>query len=233
MRPLDLIDDGLRVSLPDGTTQPLRRYLAPLALLAASAALLVASTLLPYWSMLLVAPQYPDGLHVSVYVEHIEGDVQEIDTLNHYLGLPPLDEGGRIERALALPAILVVALLTLGAALVRKRWGPLLLLPAIGFPLGFLADLWYILYSYGHDIQPTSALGNAIDPFTPPLFGRGQVAQFASIAHAEAGLWLASLAALLALAGLVALHVANAPLQRARERAPSATASARPSERGA
>lgn len=218
MRPLDLLDDGLRVSLPDGTTQPLRRYLAPLALLLASASLLAVSMLLPYWSMDLEAPQYPDGLRVEIYVDHLEGDVAEIDELNHYLGLPPLEEGGQIERRLAIPGILVVVAATSIAFLVRNRAAIPLLVPIISYPLVFLADLWYILYTYGHSIDPTSALGGAIEPFTPPLFGPGQVGQFTSVAHAEIGLHLAALAALLALAGMCAHHAAFKPLRDARRR---------------
>lgn len=232
MRPLDLIDDGLRVSLPDGTTQPLRRYLAPLALLLASASLLVVSMLLPYWSMDLEAPQYPEGLRVEVYVDHLEGDVAEIDELNHYLGLAPLEEGGQLERRIAIPGLLAVAALTALAFLLHNRWASLLTVPIVTFPLVFLADLWYILYTYGHSIDPTSALGGAIKPFTPPLFGRGQVGQFASVANAELGLYLAVLAALLALVGLLAHRRAFKPLHRARrERARSNEP--RPQERSA
>lgn len=218
MRPLDLLDGGLRVSLPDGTTQPLRRYLAPLALLVASASLLVVSISLPYWSMDLEAPQYPDGLRVEVYVDHLEGDVAEIDELNHYLGLPPLEAGGQIERRIAIPGILAVATATVFAFLVRNRAAILFSIPVVTYPLVVLADLRYILYTYGHSIDPTSALGGAVKPFTPPLFGRGQVGQFASIAHAEVGLYLAALAALLALVGMWAHHAAFKPLRDARGR---------------
>lgn len=221
MRPLDILDDGLRVSLPDGTTQPLRRYLAPLALLLASASLLATSILLPYWSMDLEAPQYPEGLRVEVYVDHIEGDVAEIDSLNHYLGLPALEKGGQLERRIAIPAILGIAGLAALAYLVRNKWASLLALPAVMYPLVFLADLWYILYAYGHGIDPTSPLGGAIEPFTPPLFGRGQVGQFASVAHAELGFYLAALAAIVGLAGLWTHRVSYKPLHDARHAAVS------------
>ena len=39
---------------------------------------------------------------MDVYVNHLEGDMREIDELNHYLGMPPLDEGGRLERSISI-----------------------------------------------------------------------------------------------------------------------------------
>lgn len=207
--------------MPDGTTRPLRCFLAPLALFMASAGLLGASLAIPYWSMDLDAPQYPEGLRVEVYVDHLDGDVAEIDELNHYLGLPPLAEGGQLERRIAIPGVLVIAALTIGAFVVRGRRALLLAAPILSYPIVFLADLWRILYTYGHTIDPTSALGGAVPPFTPPLFGRGQVGQFASVAHAELGLYLAGLAAALALAGLWMHRRAFGRLASARRRATS------------
>lgn len=233
MQITNLIDDGLRVTLPDGTTKPLWRYLAPLALLMTSASLLVVSTLLPYWSMDLEAPQYPDGLRVEVFIDHLSGDVDEIDELNHYLGLPPLEDGGQLERRIAIPAALGIAGVTLAALAIRNRVAWLFIVPVATFPVAFLADLWYILYTYGHSIDPTSALGGAIDPFTPPLFGRGQVGQFASVAHAELGLYLSALASVIGLLGLWALRSARKPVQVARKNSTTNAPSARPNERGA
>ena len=51
----------------------------------AAAILLALSTFFPYWRMRLNAPQYPKGLYVTVYVNHMTGDVAEIDGLNHYI----------------------------------------------------------------------------------------------------------------------------------------------------
>lgn len=230
MRIPELLDDGLRVTLPDGTTQPLRRYLIPLGLLFTSAALLIVSTFVPYWSMDLEAPQYPDGLRVEVYVNHLEGDVDEIDELNHYIGLAPLEDGGQFERRIALPLLFGIAALTLVTFVVRGRWSAALLVPIVAFPVAFLVDLWYIMYTYGHSVDPTSALGGAIKPFTPPLFGRGVVGQFASTAQAELGLYLATLAALVALLALWAHRRAYKPLREARRHLES-TSAPRPNER--
>jgi hypothetical protein len=173
----------------------------------------------PYWSMTMTAPQYPKGLKVDVYVTHLDGDVREIDGLNHYLGMPPLDEGGRFERSIAPLAIVAFGLLLVAGVFVHNQWAALLALPVIGYPLIFLADLWWILYQYGHSIDPESALGGAIQPFTPPLLGQGKVGQFGTIANWEIGLFLAFAAAALVLVALWFHRAAYKPIVDARKRA--------------
>ena len=68
------------------------RYLWPNLCLAGAAILIIISIFLPYWSLVLHAPQYPRVLVVNAYINRLVGDVQEIDSLNHYIGMRPLDE---------------------------------------------------------------------------------------------------------------------------------------------
>jgi hypothetical protein len=220
-----MLDPDLKVLLPDGSTRPLAAYLLPTALLMLAALLMVISIFLPYWSMTMKAPQYPQGLRVEVYVNRLEGDVAEIDALNHYLGMPPLDEGGRLERSISVVAIVAMGLLLAAGVVVHNQWAGLLALPALGFPLAFLADLWLILYRYGHSIDPESALGGAVDPFTPPLLGPGAVGQFGTVAAFEPGLFLAFAAALVVLAGLWFHRAAYKPVVEARKRRAAAAVS--------
>lgn len=212
------LDPDVKVLLPDGTIRRLLDYLLPSALLMLAAMLLVVSIFTPYWSMTMKAPQYPKGLKVDVYVNRLEGDVREIDSLNHYLGMPPLDEGGQLERSVSVLALTTLGLLLVAAVFVHNQWAAVLALPAIGFPIIFLADLWYILYQYGHSIDPQSALGGAIEPFTPPLFGQGLIGQFETVARPELGLWLAAAATLVVLAGLWFHRAAYKPIVDARRR---------------
>lgn len=216
-----LSDPDVKVLLPDGSTRKLLDYLIPSALLMLAALLLIVSMFLPYWSMTMKAPQYPQGLRVDVYVNQLEGDVSEIDALNHYLGMPPLDEGGQLERSVSMLAITVLGLLLLAAVFVHNQWAGLLALPVIAYPFIFLADLWWILYQYGHSIDPQSALGGAIEPFTPPLFGEGTIGQFGTVARAEPGLILAFLAAAVVVVGLWFHRAAYRPVVEARKRAAS------------
>jgi len=172
----------------------------------------------PYWSITMTAPQYPKGLTVDVYVNHLEGDMQEIDGLNHYLGMPPLDEGGRFERQISVAALAVLGFLLIAATFVHNKWAAILSIPALLWPVIFLADLWLILYRYGHSIDPESALGSAIEPFTPPLLGVGKIAQFGTIAELQIGFYLAIAAVVVILIGLWFHRAAYKPIVDARQR---------------
>lgn len=213
-----LLDPDVKVMLPDGSTRRLVNYLLPSALLMLAALLLMISMFLPYWSMTMHAPQYPKGLKVDVYINHLEGDMREIDELNHYLGMPPLDEGGRLERSISIWAMVALGLLLMAGVFIHNQWAGILALPALGFPFAFLADLWLILYRYGHSIDPTSALGGAVKPFTPPILGPGKVGQFGTVAGFEIGLYLAGAALGVMLVGLWFHRAAYKPIVDARKR---------------
>jgi hypothetical protein len=210
-------DPDVKVLLPDGQTRPLMNYLLPSAIMMLAALLLMISMFQPYWSMKMYAPQYPKGLMVNAYVNRLEGDMREIDELNHYLGMPKLDEGGRFERSISLIAITTLGMLLIAGVFVHNQWAGVLAIPTLGFPLAFLADLWYILDRYGHSIDPHSALGGAVKPFTPPLFGEGAVAQFRTVAQAESGLYLAVAAVVVVLVGLWFHRAAYKPIVDARK----------------
>lgn len=213
------LDPDVKVLLPDGNTRQLQDYLIPSALLMVAALMLMISMFVPYWSMTMTAPQYPKGLKVDVYITHLAGDVREIDELNHYLGMPLLDEGGRFERSISTVAIVTLGLLLIAGVFVHNQWAALLAVPALGYPLVFLADLAYILYQYGHSIDPTSALGGAIKPFMPPVLGQGKVGQFGTIANWEIGLYLAFAAVVVVLLALWFHRAAYKPIVDARKAA--------------
>src|SRR5262245_17048623 len=178
------------------------RYLVPTILLVLAGVLLLVSIFQPYWRMTLHAPQYPKGLTVRAYLNRLEGDVFEIDGLNHYIGMRPLGEAAQLERTLSIMAVVALALLVVAAVYIHNRRAALLALPAAVFPAGFLADLFYWLHSFGHSLDPKAALSAAIRPFTPPVLGVGRIGQFKTLAVPDVGLILAFAASALILAGL-------------------------------
>jgi hypothetical protein len=220
-----LLDPDVKVVLPDGSTRSLTTYLWPSALLMLAALMLMISIFFPYWSMKMYAPQYPrhlGGLKVDVYVNHLQGDMREIDALNHYIGLPSLDEGGQLERSISVFAIVALGLLLMAGVFVHNQGAAVLAVPLFGFPLAFVADLWWILYTYGHSIDPTSALGGAIQPFTPPIIGIGKIAQFETEAQFEIGFYLALVSIVITLVGLWFHRAAYKPIIEARKAVNSA-----------
>jgi len=188
------------------------RYVLPTLFLAAAAVLILVSIFLPYWSLVLHAPQYPQGLVVHAYLSRLEGDVREIDGLNHYIGMRPLGEAAQFERSISVFAIGALIMLVLAAVFVHSPWSALLTLPAILLPVVFLGDLYFWLNNFGQNLDPNAALSSAIKPFTPTILGEGIIGQFRTVAFADFGLLMASAASILILIGLFFQRRAYKPL---------------------
>lgn len=188
------------------------RYRLPSLLFTIAALILFVSIFFPYWKMTLMAPQYPGGLEVQVYVNRMTGDVGEIDGLNHYIGMRPLDEAAQLERSVSIAAITILALLLLAAIFIHTRWAALLALPAVLMPYLFLADMYFWMRNFGMNLDPTAPLSSAIDPFVPPIWGEGLVGQFRTIADFQIGIYMAFLAGFLIIAGLYFHRRAYKPL---------------------
>lgn len=167
------------------------RYTAPTLMFMLARVLLLVSLFLPYWHMELEAPQYPNGLFLTAHVNNLSGDVREIDGLNHYIGMRPLGEAAAFERSVAIWAIIAMFLLVEGAAFVHSKWAVLLAIPAITFPVAFLADLYYWMRSFGLNLDPEAPLSASVKPFVPTVIGEGGIGQFKTYAEMGTGYWFA------------------------------------------
>ncbi len=214
MKTLDRIL-GPRVSREEMHAHP-GTYRLPAILFTGAALLLVVSLLLPYWVLRMSAPQFPDGLTISAYVNRLAGDVVELEGLNHYVGLDSFESGAVFERSIAIFAVAVLAGLLVGALLIHSRWVVVFVFPALVFPLAFILDLQYWLWRFGHNLDTTAPLANAVGEFTPPIFGPAEIAQFDTWALPGFGLILAVIASVLVAAGLYYHRKAYKPLIEAR-----------------
>ena len=171
-------------------------------LLLAAAVLLAAASLLPLWGMVLVSTQYPEGLRMVVYPDRIVGDLAEINALNHYIGMTPITDDFFTELRFLQPALFALAVLVALAALGRNaRWVAWLPLAGmLGLAAGGLGVMRYRLWQFGHQLDSTAPI--TIEPFTPPMVGLNQIAQFASYSYFSWGVFLP-----LAAGALVALVV--------------------------
>ncbi len=166
------------------------RFLAPTVLMIAAASILLVSIFFPYWKMEMDAPQYPQGLEMTVYVNKVQGDVDEVDGLNHYIGMRPISEAGEFERSMSLIAIAALIMLVVAAIFVHNPCALALTWPVMLYPGIFLVDLWLWMRSFGQDLDPSAPLSSIIEPFVPQILGSGQVAQFKTEAIWMPGLWL-------------------------------------------
>ena len=173
---------------------------AVVGLAAATVAAFAGSFFLPWWSFVLYAPQYPHGLKLVISLTGMGGDVAEIDVLNHYIGMAHLANAAPTERQLAGYAVAAVALVMMALALgAGRKLNRLVAIPAIAFPVGFIADSFYWLYTFGHRLDPKAPI--RLGSFTPQMFGNGQIGQFETYAEPSIGFWLAT-------AGVVAIIAA-------------------------
>jgi copper chaperone NosL len=188
------------------------RFLAPTILMICAAAMLLGSIALPYWKMELQAPQYPKGLEMTVYVNKVQGDVNEVDGLNHYIGMRPISEAGQFERSMSLIAIAALVMLVVAAIFVHNPCALALTWPVMLYPVIFLLDLWLWMRAFGQDLDPRAPLSSIIEPFVPQIIGSGQVAQFKTEAIWMPGLYVAFVASVLIAAGIFLHRRAYKPL---------------------
>lgn len=191
------------------------RFALPALALAVARILLLSSVFLPYWSMVLEAPQYPDGLELVAYVNRLEGDVAEIDGLNHYIGMRPLNEAASMERAASVWMVIAMAVFIELAATIRSKWAALLALPVLMYPFGFLLDLQFWLWSHGSNLDPRAPLSSSVQPFVPPALGIGTIGQFRTLGVVEIGWWFACASSAATLVGLWFHRRAYKPLNDA------------------
>jgi copper chaperone NosL len=181
---------------------------------------------LPVWTMKLWAPQYPEGLTLTIYANTIQGDLQKINALNHYVGMHAITPSDFKEFSYLPQLLTLFGVAALLAALVNRRW--LAIAGWLAFT-GFSAYMFYDyaswLYRYGHELDPRAAI--KMQAFTPPLIGYAKMANFKVWSLPGPGTLLLGVAWLL---GPIVLFLerreAKAALRAAAERASAEPAGA-------
>ena len=162
---------------------------------------LLLTLIAPIWQMRFDAPQYPEGLVLEIYSYTVSGDVQEVNTLNHYIGMSKIDRAALSDLAFLPFAIGVFALLLLRvAALGDVRALVDLVALYTYFGLFSFARFAYTLYVFGHNLDPKAAF--RVEPFTPTVLGTGTVANFTITSLPGRGSWYLGLVGVV-LAGLL------------------------------
>ena len=165
----------------------------------------------------LKAPQYPRGLELIAYVDHIGGDVEELDLINHYIGMRPLQEAAKFEMSIAYYVMSVFALFLLAGTVIHTRWTAWLSLPAFLFPAAFILDMRWYMREFGMNLDPKAPLSSSVDPFVPTILGEGEVAQFTTLGYVDIGFWLALGSSVLIIFALWSHWAVWSPLVRKEE----------------
>ncbi len=143
---------------------------------------LLLSFLFPLWHISMEAPQYPKGLSMDIYSYKLVGghgglDVEEINVLNHYIGMGTITRD-ELQDLDWLPfGLLAMALLALRTALLGNV-RTLIDLSMITVFISAVAfgRFIYMLYDFGHNLDPRAPV--TVDPFMPVVVGSKKIANF-------------------------------------------------------
>lgn len=192
----------------------------PLRTLVALASLLPAlSFVFPLWHYYFEAPQYPEGLSMSIWSYQLAGRVDLINGLNHYVGFMYLDAADFYEFRI-LPVL--IGLVVLGGIWVVLRWSQRsLTLWVAGFTLfgvAALVDFYRWLYTFGHTIDPKAIID--IEGYTPPMFGSSQFMNFYVLSYPGVGFYALAAGLILGLAAWVLAWRFGRPSTRRKVKSP-------------
>lgn len=138
---------------------------------------LVPSLFLPVWKITLNAPQYPGGLDLMIYAQELKGDLDEINILNHYIGMAEIRPDEFREFVFIPFFILRFIAFAVLATLVARM--PIAAIGYIDFALFgsvMMFDFHTWLDRFGQGLAQGAPL--TIDPFTPKFFGTTEIGQF-------------------------------------------------------
>jgi len=149
-------------------------------LVAVGALLYLGVFVFPIWKISLDAPQYPEGLGMYIWINHITGerpnDLENINTLNHYIGMKEIDPHAIPEFDIMPWIVVGLVILGLIAAIAGSRklviaWiGLTLIAAALG-----IYDFWKWEYDYGHNLNPNAPIKIPGMSYQPPLLGTKQL----------------------------------------------------------
>ena len=172
-----------------------------------AAVLLLPAFFFPLYTMTLYSNQFPDGLNLYIHAGTLRGgqsasrdDLKEINSLNHYIGMHPLQEADFTEFQWIPLMLGFFIILSLRSVVIGKMSSVVDTLVLFGW-FG-LFSLWHFynrLYTYGHNLDLTAPV--KVKPFTPPMFGSQQMANFTVFNYPSFGSYvMAGFVLLLALA---------------------------------
>lgn len=148
----------------------------------------------PLWNIMLGAPQYPDPLGMNIYIQGIKGvsefDLQNIDGLNHYIGMKVIPKPEDMWEFSVFPKV-IIAMVILGVIIgllgyfekvsYKAFLGWFVFMSLLGVMGMYDFNNWLI--DYGSDLDPhaiikvTNPDGSPMS-YKPPLIGFKKLLNF-------------------------------------------------------
>lgn len=164
--------------------------------MALAALLLLLVYVFPIWSISMEAPQYPEGIGMNITVSDITGkephDLDNINGLNHYIGMKPITPES-IPELQIMPyifAFLIVSGLAIAYKGNRKwivGWLSIFVLLAIAG----LVDFYIWGYDYGHNLNPHAPIKIPGMSYQPPFLGSKQLLNINATSQPHIGFYIA------------------------------------------
>lgn len=148
--------------------------------------MLVLTYFFPLWNINLEAPQYPEGIGLRIWLDQITGlkenDLQNINGLNHYIGMAKINPDDIPELKIMPYAIGFMILFGLFNALKGNNKSVIawLILFIILGVIG-LYDFYMWEYNYGHNLDLTAPIKVPGMTYQPPLLGSKQLLNITAI----------------------------------------------------
>ena len=145
----------------------------------------------PIWQIDLIAPQYPEGLVLSIYADKLAGNVDIINGLNHYIGMKTLHSDDFAEFKI-LPGIIIffAAFFFATAIFARRKLMTILCIAFVTFGILAMVDFWRWEYDYGHNLNHDAAIIVPGMAYQPPLIGFKQLLNFGAYSMPHTGGWI-------------------------------------------
>jgi len=160
-------------------------------LVALASLSMTAVFFLPVWFIFLVAPQYPEGLTMNIWLTKITGQVDIINGLNHYIGMKKnnaamFPEFGYMTYILGGFILYGLFVAFTGS---RKLLLSLLMLTLV-IAGAALYDFYTWGYDYGHNLDPKAAIQVPGLFYQPPLIGHKTLLNFDAYSYPDSGGWI-------------------------------------------
>ncbi len=160
----------------------------------------------PLWNIMLGAPQYPEPLGINIHIDGLQGvnefDIQNIDGLNHYIGMKTLPKPEDMWEFSVFPLIIGVMVI-LGVLIgflgffkvVSPNWfiGWFVVMSILGILGMYDFNAWMV--DYGTNLDP-NAIMKLANPdgtpmtYKPPLFGHAKMLNFDVTSLPATGAWM-------------------------------------------
>jgi copper chaperone NosL len=152
---------------------------------------LIAAYFVPAWAIYLIAPQYPEGLSMQIWLYKITGQVEIINGLNHYIGMKHINAEMFPEFNFLVYILGFYILFGLVAAITGnlRIVFAYLILSVLG-AIAALVDFYKWGYDYGHNLDPTAAIQVPGLSYQPPVIGHKKLLNFDAYSYPDTGGWI-------------------------------------------